>query len=122
MIRSHRTLPTHCVLLTICAVPASAWAQTAPSASFAAQMASVVIPVLVVLGALLAALIFVNRRRTELHGEGPLRISQVLSVGTRERVMVIDAPQGQFVVGVTPNQITFLSKLHLTQVVADDEQ
>ncbi len=118
MIRCRRAI----ALLASFAIPATAFAQSESGASFAAQLASVVIPVLVVLGALLAALVFVNRRRTEMHGDGPLRIRQVLSVGTRERVMVIDAPQGQLVVGVTPNQITFLSKLDPSQVVADNER
>lgn len=103
-------------------LPAVGWSQAdTPIVADAGSgsMLAVLLPVMAVLGTLLAALVFVNRKRGLFNTDGPLRIVQVLSVGPRERVMVLSAGNDTLVIGVTTGQITLLSVLD-PSVVADE--
>lgn len=90
----------------------------APPASFL----SLLLPLLVVLGALLAALVWLNRSRGLYRNDGPLKIVQVLPVSPRERVVVLDSGARLMVVGVASGRVSLLSMLDPTgRDVPDDD-
>ena len=70
-----------------------------------------IVPLLTVAFAL-AALWWIMRRNSGRSGTaGPLRIVQVLAVGPRERVIVVDHASRRFMLGVTPSTINVLADL-----------
>lgn len=70
-----------------------------------------IVPLLTVAFAL-AALWWIMRRNSGRSGAaGPLRIVQVLAVGPRERVIVVDHASRRFMLGVTPSTISVLADL-----------
>lgn len=70
-----------------------------------------IVPLLTVAFAL-AALWWIMRRNSGRSGAaGPLRIVQVLAVGPRERVIVVDHASRRFMLGVTPSTINVLADL-----------
>ncbi|MEP7042835.1 MAG: flagellar biosynthetic protein FliO [Dokdonella sp.] len=76
-----------------------------------ASLLSLVVPLLAVVFGL-AALWWVWRRYSGKGGSsGPLRIVQVIAVGQRERVVVVDHHTQRFMLGVTQTSITLIADL-----------
>ncbi|HEY0179242.1 MAG TPA: flagellar biosynthetic protein FliO [Dokdonella sp.] len=72
---------------------------------------ALVVPLLAVVFAL-AALWWMLRRQSGRGGAaGPARIVQVLAVGPRERVLIVDHDARRFVLGVTQSRISLLADL-----------
>jgi len=61
--------------------------------------------------ATLAAFYLLRRRFGLATREGPLRVAQVIAVGPRERIVLLDLDDRQLLVGVTSAQITRLATL-----------
>jgi flagellar protein FliO/FliZ len=75
------------------------------------EFLGVLLPLLVVLGALLGALVWVNKGRGLYRNNGPLNVLQVLAVSSRERVVVLDAGKRIMVLGVASGRVSLLSML-----------
>lgn len=92
------------------AVQAAADATTAePSGNNA--LIALVVPLLTVVFAL-AALWWMLRRYGGRNGSaGPARIVQVLAVGPRERVLVVECDSRRFLLGITQSTISLLTEL-----------
>lgn len=72
---------------------------------------SLAVPLLAVAFALVA-LWWILRRGSGRNGAmGPVRIVQVLAVGPRERVVIVDHDSRRFMLGVTPSAISMLADL-----------
>ncbi|RUL79061.1 FliO/MopB family protein [Dyella choica] len=91
-----------------------------PSAAFAADAAEhdgsflgLLVPLIAVAMGILAMLWWFKRGKA-LSGNGPLKVVQAVAVGTRERVVVLDAQGRRLVIGVTPGKIELLAELHAT--------
>ncbi|MFK8014887.1 MAG: FliO/MopB family protein [Gammaproteobacteria bacterium] len=80
-------------------------------ASQTGQFLAILLPVMVVLGTLLIALIWLNKGRGLYRSTGPLKLVQVLAVTSRERVVVLDAGKRMLVVGVASGRVSLLSML-----------
>lgn len=87
------------------------WAEEAapPSVASGTQLMSVVFSLLVVLAVILA-LAWLLRRFGQggFSGQGDMKIVASLSLGTRERLLVVDVQGQQLLIGVTPQQIRTL--------------
>ena len=88
-------------------------AETAGAASDAPDfsLTALIVPLLAVVFALAALLWIVRRRGMAGSGAGPARIVQVLGVGPRERVLVVDCDSRRFLLGITASTITLLSEI-----------
>lgn len=89
-----------------------------PSAAFAAEtserdgsLLGLLVPLIAVTAAMLAMLWWLKRGKAST-GNGPLKLIQAVAVGTRERVVVLDAQGRRLVLGVTPSKIELLAELH----------
>ncbi|MFK7888051.1 MAG: FliO/MopB family protein [Gammaproteobacteria bacterium] len=100
-------------VLTLALAPA-AFAQA--SAGLGGQFLAVLLPLMVVLGALLAALVWLNKGRGLYRNTGPLKLLQVLAVSSRERVVVLDAGKRIMVVGVASGRVSLLSMIDPTDL------
>lgn len=77
----------------------------------ATSLLGLIVPLLVVVFAV-AALWWVLRRQGGRAGaSGPARIVQVMAVGPRERILIIDHDTQRLMLGVTPSAISFLANL-----------
>jgi len=85
---------------------------TSPASGFGSMLAQMVLVLALVLG-LLLAIAWVLRRAGLVQGaaNGHLKVLGAVSVGARERVMLIQVGQEQLVVGVTAAEISFLHLL-----------
>ena len=81
------------------------------SPSLSAELVSLILPLLLVVGTLLAAFYLLRRRFGLATREGPLRVAQVIAVGPRERIVLLDLDDRQLLVGVTSAQITRIATL-----------
>jgi flagellar protein FliO/FliZ len=80
-------------------------------ASPGASILGLAVPLLAVAFAL-AALWWILRRNSGRSGAaGPARIVQVLAVGPRERVVIVDHDTRRFMLGVTPSAVNVLADL-----------
>lgn len=70
-----------------------------------------IVPLLTVAFALVALWWIMRRNSGRSGAAGPLRIVQVLAVGPRERVIVVDHASRRFMLGVTPSTINVLADL-----------
>jgi flagellar protein FliO/FliZ len=91
-----------------------------PSAAFAADttergslLIGLLVPLITITLALLAMLWWLRRGKT-LAGSGPLKVVQAVAVGSRERVVVLDAQGRRLLIGVTPSKIELLAELRST--------
>lgn len=103
-------------LLWPCLVMASDTADTAAEASTGSVgWFSLLAPVLAVTLAMVAMLWWLRRGRS-LRGNryGPLRVVQAVAVGSRERVVVLDAQNRRLLLGVTANRVELLAELRAT--------
>ncbi|HEY6544083.1 MAG TPA: flagellar biosynthetic protein FliO [Dokdonella sp.] len=86
--------------------PLLAHAQQEPAASLRSTMLSMIVPLVLVVGSMIVALVFVRRRFGIVSGDGPMRIRQILAVGPRERIVLLDVDGDSVIVGVTTTQVT----------------
>jgi flagellar protein FliO/FliZ len=108
-IRSH---PFHVIALSSLASTHALAAESADaSPSLSAELVSLMLPLLLVVATLLAAFYLLRRRFGLVTREGPLRVAQVIAVGPRERIVLLDLDDRQLLVGVTSAQITRLATL-----------
>ena len=110
-----QTIRSHLAHVIALSSLASAHAIAAESAdaspSLSAELVSLILPLLLVVGTLLAAFYLLRRRFGLATREGPLRVAQVIAVGPRERIVLLDLDDRQLLVGVTSAQITRLATL-----------
>jgi flagellar protein FliO/FliZ len=106
-----RSLFRHFALCTMLAsVPSRivhAADDTAPSLS--AELVSLLLPLGLVIATLFAAFFLLRRRFGLSTREGPLKVAQVIAVGPRERIVLIEHAERKLVIGVTSQQITTLA-------------
>jgi flagellar protein FliO/FliZ len=116
---SHAMLRSLCapalVLASFTASAAQGAAPAAPQSTAAASASGffqVLLGLIVVLG-LLAAIAWLLKRfnLTRLAGNAPVKIVGGVSVGNRERVVVVEVADQWIVVGVAPGQVNALSTL-----------
>lgn len=65
-----------------------------------------IVPLVLVVGSMILALVFVRRRFGIVSGDGPMRVRQILAVGPRERVVLLDVDDHTVIVGVTSAQVS----------------
>lgn len=99
-------------LLVLPAMPATAWAAKGADPSAAGSVAQTIIGLGLVVGVIFA-LAWAVRRFTSLPGmaSGSIRLLGGLSVGTRERVVLLQVGATQLVVGVAPGRVQTLHVL-----------
>lgn len=97
------------VTVTLVCFPLKAFAQVEPSVGGA--LVSMLVPLVLVVGAMLGALVLVRRRYGLTTSDGPLRIRQIVAVGPRERLMLVEAEGQRLVIGVTGTTITRIATL-----------
>lgn len=98
-------MPTLVLMWAACATAAPA--EPMPGAS----LMEVVLPMLAVVFALAALWWAVRRQGGRSASAGPARIVQVMAVGPRERVLIVDHDTQRFLLGVTPTAINLLARL-----------
>jgi flagellar protein FliO/FliZ len=84
-----------------------------------ATLVALVVPLLVVVIALAALWWMARRYGTRGSAAGPLRIVQVLGVGPRERVLVVEHDSRRFLLGVTQSTISLLADLDAEHAATD---
>lgn len=72
---------------------------------------SMIIPLVLVVGAMILALVVVRRRYGLVSNDGPLRVKQILAVGPRERVVLLEGDTHTIVIGVTSAQVSRIAVL-----------
>lgn len=77
-------------------------------------------PVIAVTALMLAFLWWIRRGKS-LRGRrsGPLRVVQAVAVGSRERVVVLDAQGRRLLLGVTPNRVELIAELRASDRASD---
>jgi len=95
--------------LSLAALPLHAEETTQPAVASGTQLMSVVFSLLMVLAVILA-LAWLLRRFGQggFSGQGDMKVVASLSLGTRERLVVVDIQGQQLLIGVTPQQIRTL--------------
>ncbi len=89
----------------------SAIAQDSPTMSSAGSIASIFLSLLVVVG-IIFALAYVMRRFNVAHtGNGDLKVVASMVAGTKERIMVVEVGDEQYLLGITSNNISHLATL-----------
>jgi flagellar biosynthetic protein FliO len=81
------------------------------SESSVATLAALIVPLFAVVVALVALWWILRRHGGRMGASGPARIVQVLGVGPRERVLVIDCDSRRLLLGVTQSTISLLTEL-----------
>jgi flagellar protein FliO/FliZ len=99
--------PVPLVLLS-CSACAAVDADPSP---LSASLVSLIVPLLAVVFALAALWWMWHRYSGKIATSGPLRIVQVIAVGPRERVFVVDHDTQRFLLGVTQTSITLIADL-----------
>ncbi|WP_100642115.1 flagellar biosynthetic protein FliO [Alteromonas facilis] len=85
--------------------------ETQSSMSSAGDIVSIFLSLLVVVG-IIFALAFVMRRFNVAHtGQGDLKVVASMVAGTKERVMVVEVGDEQYLLGVTAHNISHLATL-----------
>ena len=100
------------VLVVLC-WPSAALAADVPESG--GLLLSLLVPLIAVTLALLAMLWWLRRGKAS-SGSGPLKVVQAVAVGSRERVVVLDAQGRRLVLGVTPNKIELIAELHVKDI------
>ena len=86
-------------------------AETSADEGSSTAIVALVVPLLAVVFALAALWWMLRRYNTRGGAAGPLRIVQVLGVGPRERVLVVEHDSRRFLLGVTQSTISLLADL-----------
>jgi flagellar protein FliO/FliZ len=90
----------------VAAAEAAAPAETSDNALIA-----LVVPLLTVVFALAALWWMLHRYRGRGGSAGPVRIVQVVAVGPRERVLVVDCDSRRLLLGITQSSVSLLTEL-----------
>jgi len=99
-----------------------------PTGSILGEVLAIVLPLLFIIGALVAVLIFARRRFGLTGQDAPLTIVQILPVGPRERIVLVRTRAGRVMaVGVAAHSLTLLAQLdhddvHVQREVASTDQ
>jgi len=104
---------TSCYLVPLVLLSCS-WGVAATDADtplLGASLVSLIVPLLAVVFALAALWWMWHRYSGKSATSGPLRIVQVVAVGPRERVFVVDHDTQRFMLGVTQTSITLIADL-----------
>jgi flagellar protein FliO/FliZ len=99
------------MLLVLFATHAFAEEPASAAPSLSAELVSLILPLLLVVATLLGAFFLMRRRFGLGTHDGPLRVSQVIAVGPRERIVLLDLDDRQLLVGVTSANITRLATI-----------
>ncbi len=114
------------VAFVVCAlVSASSYAQNAEPTqvpSMQSTLLSMIVPLVLVVGAMILALVVVRRRYGLVSNDGPLRVKQILAVGPRERVVLLEGSAHTIVIGVTSAQVSRIAVLPREGSRAQDER
>lgn len=102
---SHYVIP----FLALAGGACAAAEPTAPDPG--ASLLGLMLPLLVVAFALAALWWVMRRQGGRGGGSGPARIVQVMAVGPRERILIVDHDTQRFMLGVTPTAISLLAHL-----------
>lgn len=99
--------------LVLASAPLAALARAgSPQLPLAAEIAGIVVPIVVLIGALLAVLHLLRKRHGLASQDAPLRVVQVLAVGPRERVVVLRTRAGRaLAVGVAAQSVRLIASL-----------
>jgi flagellar biogenesis protein FliO len=106
--------------IALAAQPAVTQAASAqPTTSVLGEVLAIVLPLLFIIGALVAVLIFARRRFGLTGQDAPLSIVQILPVGPRERIVLVRTRAGRVMaVGVAAHSLTLLARLEHDDVHA----
>jgi flagellar biogenesis protein FliO len=74
--------------------------------SLRSTLVSMIVPLVLVVGSMILALVFVRRRFGIVSADGPMRVRQILAVGPRERVVLLDVEGDSVIIGVTSAQVS----------------
>lgn len=89
----------------------------------AGSLLQLFVSLLVIVG-LILALAWYARKMQNFSGRGgtlPLRVLSAISVGSRERVVLVQVGAEQLLLGVAPGRVALLEKLE-TPIISDDSQ
>jgi flagellar protein FliO/FliZ len=104
-------------MILLGATPALA-SEAMPSAQ--STLIAMLVPLVLVTVAMVLALVLVRRRFRLNSNDGPMKVRQILAVGPRERVVMIDVDQHTLVIGVSATQVSQLALLSKVQSDAND--
>jgi flagellar protein FliO/FliZ len=105
-----RALPVAAWLPCIASAAQPAAAQ--PTTSLLGEVLAIVLPLLFIIGALVAVLVFARRRFGLTGQDAPLSIVQILPVGPRERIVLVRTRAGRVLaVGVAAHSLNLLAQL-----------
>ena len=105
------------VTVMIAGVSTESFAQS-PDVSVGGTLLSMLVPLVLVVAAMLGALVLVRRRYGLTSSDGPMRIRQILAVGPRERLLLVEAEGRRLVVGVTGTTVNCVAILNDSVVAA----
>ena len=97
-------------LAALAAAPDPSAAAQASGSSGSGVILALAVPVVAVVFGMLALWWLVRRYAVARSGSGPMRVTQALAVGPRERVVLLEAGGRRLIVGVTPASVTLLTQ------------
>ena len=83
--------------------------------SLRSTVVSMIVPLVLVVGAMILALVLVRRRFGLVSHDGPMRVRQILAVGPRERVVMLDLDDHTVILGVTSAHVSQIAVLARTR-------
>lgn len=89
----------------------------------AGSLLQLLVSLLVIVGLILALAWYARKMQNFAGGGGtlPLRVLSAISVGSRERVVLVQVGEEQLLLGVAPGRVALLEKLE-TPIINDDPQ
>lgn len=96
------------VSFALLASPLLAHAQDS-STSLRSTLVSMIVPLVLVVGSMILALVFVRRRFGIVSADGPMRVRQILAVGPRERVVLLEVGEHTVILGVTSANVSHIA-------------
>lgn len=106
---SYRILYVYFSFTFILIAPTAFAQETAPSVQ--ATLATMIVPLVLVIGAMILALIIVRRRFRLSSHDGPMKVRQILAVGPRERLVLLDVDNHSIIVGVSGTHVSQVALL-----------
>ncbi|MCD9029454.1 flagellar biosynthetic protein FliO [Luteimonas sp. BDR2-5] len=90
--------------------------------SFVGEMIAIVLPLVFIIAGLLLVLRLLRRRYGLVGRDSPLTVLQILPVGPRERVVLVQSRAGRvFAIGVGAQSVTFITDLESDDVAPGPE-
>ncbi len=89
----------------------------------AGSLLQLLVSLLVIVGLILALAWYARKMQNFAGGGGtlPLRVLSAISVGSRERVVLVQVGEEQLLLGVAPGRVALLEKLD-TPIISDNSQ